>query len=71
MMLADPKLKISFGLDKAYVRDSRAGAATTTNQSLLSKGSTKKSTLKMSQPSQRFMTSKSPIDKQDYMEMIN
>jgi hypothetical protein len=27
MMLADPKTKISFGLDKGYVRDSRAGNA--------------------------------------------
>jgi hypothetical protein len=69
-MLADPKNKLQFGLDKAYVRDSRAGNATTNNASLLSKVSTKKSNAKI-QSQGKFMNSKSPIDKQDYMEMIN
>jgi hypothetical protein len=70
MMLADPKNKLQFGLDKAYVRDSRAGNSSMNNASLLSKVSTKKSAKKI--PSQgRFMNAKSPIDKQDYMEMLN
>ena len=46
MMLADPKTKIQFGLDKNYVRDSRANL--NNQSSLMSKVSTKKSTNKMS-----------------------
>lgn len=50
MMLSDPKNNIQAGLDKNYVRDSRKQSSNNSS-SLLQKGSTNKSTFKMSQPS--------------------